>query len=375
MRRLLCASFVLGFFINQPVFSESNPRKTLKSLNSKIANVQSELFQKENERKKYLTQLKKNELAFSKIFSGLRKTSDQIAQRKKILNRLNRNAALYQKKLSSERMLLAQHLRSAYLLGHDSYFKVLLSQPDANQIGRMMMYYRYISQDRLKAINELQHILNLIERNQAQIQTQTKNLEQLKNRQQQEQTRLQTTKLSRERVVIQLNQEIEGQELKLKHLRSNKKRLENTLNRLNLNPMMVKNGDFFHLKGQLSLPVRGQITTHFGSLIDQSELKWDGILIRTLEGSPVAAIADGTVIFAKWLPGYGLLLILNHGNGYMSLYGRNRNITKKVGDSVHRGEIIANVGQSGGYDIPALYFAVRYNAKPLNPLEWCNPGR
>ena len=110
---------------------------------------------------------------------------------------------------------------------------------------------------------------------------------------------------------------------------------------------------------------------YFGLPIQQSELKWAGELIEATDEQPVYAIAAGTVVFSKWLEGYGLLLIVNHGGGYMSLYGRNHSLYKREGEKIAGGDLIASVGQSGGYETPALYFGILYNAKPLDPNQWC----
>jgi septal ring factor EnvC (AmiA/AmiB activator) len=119
-------------------------------------------------------------------------------------------------------------------------------------------------------------------------------------------------------------------------------------------------------------PTKGHILDYFGTKIYHSELRWSGILIKAPENQKVHAIANGKIVFANWLPGYGLLLIINHGHGYMSLYGRDHSLKKKVGDMVKKGDVIATVGKSGGYRHSALYFAIRHNAEPLSPKKWCH---
>ena len=128
---------------------------------------------------------------------------------------------------------------------------------------------------------------------------------------------------------------------------------------------------FYKKRGHLIWPTTGRIKHHFGTQIGQSELKWNGVLIEASQGQTVHAVAPGKVIFAKWLQGYGLLLIIDHGNGYMTLYGRNQSLLKKVGDWVKTNTTIATAGQTGGFSQSALYFSLRHNAKPLNPEKWC----
>ncbi len=167
------------------------------------------------------------------------------------------------------------------------------------------MYYHYLSKDQLSAIHNLQSTLARLRQNQTSIQAQT-------------------------------------------HI------LQNLQKQHQIKAIMKQ--DFAALKGKLSWPTEGSVLPYFGIPIDQSELKWDGILIRAAEDQPVYAVASDKVVFAKWFPGYGLLLIINHGHAYMTLYGRNHNLYKKPGDMVQKGDLVATVGQSGGYEKPSALF-------------------
>ena len=131
----------------------------------------------------------------------------------------------------------------------------------------------------------------------------------------------------------------------------------------------VKNVDFSSLKGKLSWPVTGQLSHKFGSA--RTVVTWDGVLIDANEGVEVKAVTRGTVVFAEWLRGYGLMIILDHGQGYKTLYAFNQSLYKKTGDSVEAGEVIASVGQSGGRSKAGLYFGIRSKGVPVDPLEWC----
>lgn len=131
------------------------------------------------------------------------------------------------------------------------------------------------------------------------------------------------------------------------------------------------NKNFALLRGKLPWPTKGTVLHYFNTTIAKSELKSTAELISAPDEQPVYSVAPGVVVFSKWLEGYGLLIIINHGEGYMTLYGRNHSLYKHEGDQVAAGDLIATVGQSGGYEKPALYFAIRYNAKPLDPNQWC----
>ena len=180
---------------------------------------------------------------------------------------------------------------------------------------------------------------------------------------------------NRTQLINSINNTIRDQNQVLENLNINKKRLEQTLMHLSHTPVTSKENftyiNFAQQRGHLPWPTKGKVMHYFNSPIAQSELKWTGELIEAPDDQPVYAVAPGTVIFSKWLQGYGLLIIINHGHGYMSLYGRNHSLYKHEGDKVSAGDLIATVGQSGGYGKPALFFAIRYNAKPLDPSQWC----
>ncbi|MEP7371060.1 MAG: peptidoglycan DD-metalloendopeptidase family protein, partial [Nitrosospira sp.] len=127
---------------------------------------------------------------------------------------------------------------------------------------------------------------------------------------------------------------------------------------------------FSSLKGRLSLPVRGELANRFGSPRADGGITWKGLFIRSATGGDVKAIAGGRVVFADWLRGFGNLMIVDHGSSYMSLYGNNETVHKKVGDSVRGGDTIATVGNSGGNPESGLYFELRHQGKPFDPLNW-----
>lgn len=349
-------------------------QSTLNQLNQKIATMQASLSAEQMKRVNYIESLKTTEIAAGQTLIKLQKTTLFLRKQQAILQQLSEKENLYRRQLTINQAALAKQIRSAYLLGRETYLKLTLNQSQVNHISRLLMYYRYVSQSRITIIRDLQSTLNQLHQTQQQIQEQTTFLANLQTKQLGERSKLEHLKQARQFVVTQLNNTISNQQQKLNELLTNKRLLEQTVDRLekttNMHTLPTKN--FASLKGQLNWPTQGQIMPFFGAKIYQSELKWDGILIRAPTDQSVYAVADGQVVFAKWLPGYGLLLIISHGHGYMTLYGRNHYLYKKPGDVVQMGDLIARVGNSGGYDNPALYFAIRYNAIPQNPLAWCH---
>lgn len=345
----------------------------LKKLSHKIASVKAVLTKEQSKREQLQLALEKTELAYGVLQKQYQYSQKQIKKQKKILTSLKIKKNQLDQSLQKQQNILEKQIRTAYMLGRQPYIKLVLNQQNANEVNRILTYYRYISQKRVDAIKSLQNTLFNIKINQKQLQAQLITLSNLQQQQQQQNKKLGRIKRERVSLIYKLSASIKTKRQQLEQLLSNKKRLEATVARLERQTQTQRLAaqHFSKRKGRLPWPTKGKIVHLFGTKIKQSELTWSGDLIRGRLGQPVYAIAAGKVIFSRWLPGYGLLLIINHGNGYMSLYGRNHSTYKKVGDWVVKGEVIASVGRSGGYKKPALYFAIRHNVKPLNPILWC----
>jgi septal ring factor EnvC (AmiA/AmiB activator) len=186
---------------------------------------------------------------------------------------------------------------------------------------------------------------------------------------------LQQSRRERNQLLAELNRDIQNTELRLAQLKEDEQSLQELVKRLGraLAKIPSPRGSvrFAQLKGRLSLPAAGAITAHFGTPRHVGQLKWQGIVINAANGTDVKAVAPGRVVFADWLRGFGLLIILDHGDGYMSLYGYNQDLHKNVGDAVSAGEVIATVGNNGNHNQSGLYFELRHLGTPINPLHWC----
>ena len=183
---------------------------------------------------------------------------------------------------------------------------------------------------------------------------------------------MQRDKQKRRLVLARFDSEIKQKGQRLAQLEEDRQQLEDLLEELRRQetPSMPDSGAFAGRQGTLPWPVKGKVSARFGTPRDSGKLKWQGIMIDTHEGADVRAVAPGTGGFADWMRGYGLLLIIDHGDGYMSLYGQNQALHKNAGDPVADGETIASVGDSGGRNSNGLYFEIRYQGKPSNPLAW-----
>ncbi len=351
----------------------NNTHSTLEELRTKIADVRSYLEDQQGKRSLYEKQLKDSELKASQLSQELLKTAQSLNTSQTDLVKLKSHSHDYLKELKTQQALLSAQLKAAYIMSQQPYLRLWLNQKNPEKISRNLQYYHYLHQDRMNIIVNLNTLLDKIEINQQQIKEKTQKLADLKVQQQQEQLKLNVVQQDRKRVIQSLNQEINTKNKKLSDLLKNKRALEKTVDTLNQSstPFVTPGKTFAQLQGKLHWPTQGHISQAFGAQIEHSELHATGVLIRAPMDQAVYVIAPGKVIFSKWMTGYGLLLIIDHGNHYMSLYGRNHSLYKKEGDLVSAGEKIASVGNSGGYPQAALYFALRHNAQALDPSAWC----
>lgn len=265
---------------------------------------------------------------------------------------------------------LAKQVDMAYRIGEHDLLKLILNQEEPAEIERLHGYYGYFNRARLQKLDELKATQAELEEVTAQVASEQQQLAQQKQQQEQQQQRLEQEKSEQQKLVRQLAQEQRQDQSRVAQLEQDQRELENVLAAiiaaLRDEPQL---DGLRQLKGKMSWPTQGNVQRIFGRS-RSGGVKWKGILIDAAEGTPVKAIADGRVIYANWMRGFGLLLVLDHGDGYMSLYGHNQTLLPNVGEVVRRGEEIARVGQSGGRESPALYFEIRLKGDPVNPTQW-----
>ncbi len=369
-------SFLLIIFSCSAVYAD-NQQNQLDHIVQQIKNIRSNLLANHHHRNSLQQQLDQIETQYGEASKQLQVTEQEINARTQKVTKLTKSSLTNQKQIQNHQQSLLQQLRLTYFLQSQDPIKVFLNQQDWEHAQRMLNYYRTLNRYRFSQIQQLQENLNQINSSEQDLLSQIQELKKLKQQQQEQEQKLVEMKNNRAQLIASINLAIHDQRQQLIHLTANKQQLEHTLANLQTTATQQKivynnnNKPFMSLRGHLPWPTKGAILHYFNTSIANSELKWSGELIAAPDEQPVYAIASGTVVFSKWLEGYGLLIIINHGDGYMSLYGRNHSLYKHEGDNVSAGDLIATVGQSGGYDKPALYFAIRYNAKPLDPNQWC----
>ncbi|MEE8379736.1 MAG: peptidoglycan DD-metalloendopeptidase family protein [Gammaproteobacteria bacterium] len=352
----------------------------LEQLRQQIKTLRTELSS-DRERKQDLQSLLRNtETRIGKVAALLKGLKRQLRRQNRELKKLNKRRKQLSANLQIQRVNLARQIRAAYAIGQQEYIKILLNQQDPAAVSRTLTYYDYFNGARLERIQSIDAQLTDLQTVEQKIKRKKAKLEQNRLEQSREKNQLEKNRGQRSEVLAKLSQQMQTKGKRLSLMLEDQRRLQRLLNRLADEPtdftpgLLTEQGErkaFAQLRGKLAWPSRGRLTNRYGGRRKVGKLKWLGVMIKAPEGTDVAAISHGRVAFSDWLRGFGLLTIIDHGDGYMSLYGGNQSLYKEVGDWVEAGEVIASVGNSGGNKNTALYFEIRYKGKPTNPLKWC----
>jgi septal ring factor EnvC (AmiA/AmiB activator) len=359
----------------------ATPQKTeaqLRSLREKIEKITQQVSRGAVQRDRLSADLRAAELSVGQARAEMVRIGREYSDRSERRVALSTDKTQQQRALNDERLALAGQLRAAYLIGREEPLKLLLAARDPLRNGRMFTYYSYFGRARARQIADIQtHVQRLDELDTELAQQQTE-LATLKGAQQSQVTQLERSRGERQRVLASLESETRTREQNLARLKSQQADLEQLFKELNRSLKSVPPPDtataFGRLRGQLPWPVTGHITAAFGDT-RASGVKWDGLVVATERGAPVKAVSAGRVVYADWLPGLGLLAIIDHGEGYLSLYGHNERLYKAAGESVAAGEVIAAAGDTGGRPEPELYFEIRRAGRPVDPRPWFREHR
>ncbi|EKE81469.1 murein hydrolase activator EnvC family protein [Idiomarina xiamenensis] len=316
-------------------------------------------------------QLRKLELETAQLAKQLAQTDQQLRENQQRIDELETRQATLQQRLQEQAKQLEAQLVSAYTAGQNDFLKMLLNQQNPAEFERMLSYYRYLNQARMAEIDALRATQQELDEVQQQLLQQRQLLAQIKVEQGQQRQALDRQQQQQQQQLAKLQQAQRNDEQSVTQLQQDQAELEAVLDAI-IAAMRndVSLDGLAALKGKLNWPTQGKLQRLFGRS-RSGPIDWSGVLIEGQLGQSVNSVDDGRVLFADWLRGFGLLLVVDHGEGYMTLYGFNQALIKDVGDTVRRGEEIALMGQSGGRSEPALYFEVRYRGEPQNPTQWC----
>ena len=355
--------------------SQGEIEARLKALEKEISNYKETLDSTEGQKSVVEATLERNEQRINKLINEIDTIEKELdTTNDKVSSLTERQKELLTVK-SEQQYYIEQQVRAAYEIGSQEYLKVLLNQEDPNEIARMLTYYDYFNQARSRQIESYNLTLLDLDRVTQELAEETVVLESQRRALGAQQKSLASVQKEKQMTLKALISQISTTGSALLKLEQNRGRLEQLLDKLeeslaNLDaPRSAQ--PFAGMQGKLQLPVEGRISHRFGNQRNQGKLRWHGIFIDAAEGESVYAVHYGRVVFSDWLRGFGLLMIISHGEGYMSLYGHNQALFRETGDWVSAGEVIAAVGDSGGQDKTGLYFEIRIDGKPNNPQNWC----
>lgn len=373
--RMLIYMILLILAIPASAASAKDEQLRLKSVESEIKTLQSSVSSSTNKQADLEKALKKIDLEISKTSRVLQELNATTQKSQKALTLLQAQQKKEQEALAQHQAQLKAQIRSAYLTGHNPLLKVMLSQDNPYTFSRLLGYYAYFNSARKAEIAQINESLRTIKAREALI---SQTLTEQKAIQAEYTARFESSRKEqalREQVLAALNQDITAKGNRINKLQGDAKALNSIIKKLqtkqeNLASAPVKKQETLTTQGNLPWPTQGVLLHRFGSARSGNQVLWNGIFIKAPEGSPIKAVRSGKVVFADWLRGYGLLLIVDHGNNTMSLYAYNESIAKNVGDWVLANEVIASVGKSGGMSDPGLYFEIRQAGNPIDPLKW-----
>jgi len=368
-----------SFLISQPAQaapSSLEQRQQLEALKSRVNSLRKSLATAENIKSKERAALRKLEITVGKQIRKLKLIERNIKTQERKLIALTQQQKNLQQSLQDNKKGLAGQLQAAYMMGRQEYMKMLMNQETPAVFGRTMRYYDYFNHartDKMTTISETLRTLNEVE---AKLIEENRTLLALRKSQKLANSVLFKDKSARKKVLASLERDINSKKRTLQNALGDIARLEELLLGLQraIDDVAIapkQDVRFSKLRGKLTLPVSGKLLARYGSRRKQGKLRWQGVMIDAKQGQAVRAISHGRVAFADWLRGFGLLIIIDHGEGYMSLYGHNQSLNMETGDWVESGEVIASAGNTGGRGRSGLYFEIRRNGKPTNPLRWC----
>jgi len=368
---LLAATAVTCLAGAQPTKSEAESR--LKQLKAEISALQETLGQSRTSLSSEQKALRTAELEIQASTLELRELETTRKQHEDELITLQAERRDYLDSLEKRRVMLSTQIMAAYRLGRESRLKLILNQDSPALLSRTLAYYDYFSRSQAAQINELRQVLQTLDQMQMKIDVELSALDEVQKGKQAVLDEMTEQRNRRQQVIDDLSRRIDTDETRLAELQRDRQDLEALLEKLSdaladIPANLGQQHDLTGLKGKMPLPVKGRVKHAFGQP-RSGGLHWQGWLIDAKPGSEVRSIAYGRVAYSDWLRGYGLLMIIDHGDGYMSLYANNESLMREVGDWVEPGSDISTVGTSP-VSGDGLYFEIRKDGKAMDPAVW-----
>ncbi len=363
--------------------STGQTKEDLAKVRDRIRDLEKQTRQDRARRSELDKQLREAETAASRTRQALNATRRELAEAQRRLRELNLQVTTARDRIERQRAALAGQLRLAHMTGGSERVRAFFNQEDPAEIGRRVTWLAYLAQSRSELLGSIQASLEALERDLLAVSEQEAALAVLEARRSEQLAELEGSRKQRAAVVAELDAQVKGQNRQLARARTQAASLERVLRDLERAAARARQETRAPDKapaapakgkplGKGKWPVAGQLLADFGQSRAGGQMRWDGVLIAAPAGAEVRTVRPGKVVYADWLPGLGQLLVLDHGGGYLSLYGHNQDLTREVGDRVSAGDVLAHVGDTGGQPRPALYYEVRRNGRPVNPRQWGN---
>lgn len=378
LRRLLLST-LLWVLLSVSVSSFGKEKETVSAeqihaLKQRIIEVNRWLENAEGQFGELQQQLRESTQAVAQISQELRTLDKQQATLREQLSQLKNQQQQLNGQLAAQRGWLKAQVRAAWMQGDVAALKVLLNQSSPQDLARTLTYHQYLSQHTLAKLTRFQQTLAALENTEAQTSAAQVALTQARAASARKKTELKARQTERQTALAGLKKDMRAQRGNLTRLEADRQRLETLFKKIQAAAAEMSrasaDGPFASLKSRLPWPAQGKITGRYGDLLAEGKMRRNGLLIHTDKPGKVIAVANGHVVFSNWLRGFGLLIIVDHGHGYMSLYGHNSSLLKNTGDAVLSGETLAMTGDSGETSETALYFEIRHKGEPENPLPW-----
>lgn len=375
-------------------------RQILSAIHQSIAKQEKKIAQQRKVHNVLTVELQRQETAIATLLASIQQMQVEIGKLNDEINHLNQQIHTLKEKYCQQQKMLATQLESAFKLGRNSGLELFFNNKDSERNERIIAYFGYINRVRQEHIYQLKLTHDALAKTGQTLENRRNKQQSLQLRQKKEQIRLEQNRSERQKTLASLDASMQEGQQKLAQLYDNEAKLQAKLvqaarmsktisdreareadqirrrqTTFNYKPTQAEKALMSRVSGigmpknVLDWPLPGNIRHYFGETI-QGQLYWKGLVIGSQEGSQVRAIADGRVILANWLQGYGFMVVIDHGRGDMSLYGYNQRVLVNVEDKIKKGQAIALVGNSGGQGSAGLYFEIRRDGKALNPRAW-----
>ena len=372
MRRMLFLVLVVA--LPGLAAEEEVSRERLETIRERIGEVTDWLESARQNEDQHQAKLREAEKAISRVNRRLRELEDRVDTLDSRLARLRAEQQELEARVSEGRETLANLLRSAWMQGEHPALRLLLSRTDPQDVARLMTWHEYVGDHARQQLESLARSRSKLERNRENTRATRAELQNSRKSVRQRRDELAQRRRGREEALAALRSEISERKSALAKLREDRERLSELLREMEEAVSGLQAPDdvkpLASRRAKLPWPVRGSVIRRFGETVEGSDMNTNGIRIRTEQQAPVKAVHYGRVVFANWLRGFGLMIIIDHGDGFLSLYGNNGTLNRSAGEWVRAGETIALAGSSGGRSKPGLYFEIRRDGQPENPRAW-----